>query len=108
MVKSRSAFTTVRSEGGLLPADLLARIVAGQAGGGDAQGDYHLPPNERLNEAISRSWNRLVGAWAGFKDALDKLPADAPATTETRDRWLLVLFSELGFGRLQAARAVET
>jgi hypothetical protein len=107
MAKSRSAFTTVRSEGGLLPADLLTRIVAEQASGLDAQDDYHLPPNERKNEAISRSWNRLVGAWATFKDALARLPPDSPATRETRERWLLVLFSELGFGRLQAAHAVE-
>jgi N-6 DNA Methylase len=107
MARSRSAFTTVRSEGGLLPADLLTRIVSSEADGLHPERDYHLPPNERLNEAISRSWNRLVGAWASFKDARARLPADAPATTETRERWLLVLFSELGFGRLQQARAIE-
>src|SRR5205807_1053635 len=66
-----------------------------------------LPPGERLNEAISRSWNRLVAAWATFRDALARLPEGAPATTETRERWLLVLIGELGFGRLQPARGLE-
>src|SRR5207237_10353270 len=36
-----------------------------------------------------------------------KIATDDPATTVTRERWLLILFSELGFGRLQTARAVE-
>jgi N-6 DNA Methylase len=90
-----------------LPPDLLARIAAGQVDGLDPQRDYHLAPNERLNEAISRSWNRLQAAWTSYKDLLSKLPLGGSATTETRERWLLVLFQELGFGRLQPARTLE-
>jgi hypothetical protein len=102
-------FSTVRSEGGLLPADLLARVVAGdptlESIGAEA---YHLAPGERLGEAISRSWNRLVGAWAGFRETLDGLPpTDRTATEVTRRRWSLVLFQELGYGQLQVARSTE-
>jgi len=81
-------------------------VAAGEIEGLDAQRDYHRPPNERLNEAISRSWNRLQAVWASFHDALRKLPEGASATSETRERWLLVLFEELSFGRLQPARGV--
>jgi hypothetical protein len=104
---SRSLFQTIRSEGGLLPADLLQRVAQGdrELRGLRAE-DYHLT-DLPLNEAIVRSWNRLVGAWVQFRDARRDLPKGDAGTTLTRERWLLILFEELRFGRLQTARAVE-
>jgi hypothetical protein len=63
---SRSSFTTVKTEGAILPADLLQRVADGREVEGLRPEDYHLAANERLNEAISRSWNRLLGVWQGF------------------------------------------
>jgi len=107
-MKARDLFATIRTEGGLLPADLLERISRGD---GDLKGldprSYHLAEDERLNEMISRSWNRMVGAWAGFRAASEKLPETDLGTSSTRERWLLVLFQELGYGRLRAASATE-
>jgi hypothetical protein len=104
---SRSLFQTIRSEGGLLPADLLQRVAQGDRGlGGVRAEDYHLTELP-LNEAIVRSWNRLVGALVQFRDARRYLPSDDAGTTVTRERWLLVLFEELRFGRLQTARAED-
>lgn len=103
MARPRSAFVTVRAEGALLPPDELTRI-ADRTASGMSPSDYHLQPHERINEAISQSWNRLVPAWTGLKDALGKLPIGAAGTSETRERWLLVIFDELGFGRLATAR----
>ncbi len=92
----------------MLPSDLLARIAENDLSlGGLKPTDYHLNPGERLGEMVNRSWNRAMGAWAAFREALGKVAADDPATTITRERWLLILFSEFGFGRIQAARAVE-
>ena len=104
-------FTTIQSEGALLPPDVLRRVenLDGDLGGLSPDA-YHLAPGERLNEAINRSWNRLLGAWKNFRDALEKLPEGDHATTPTRDRWLLPLFQELGYGRLAAvatAREIE-
>jgi N-6 DNA Methylase len=104
----RTMFTTVRSEGALLPPDLLQRIVDNdQSLGGLTPDDYHLPGNERLGEAINRSWNALLGAWASFGGALERLAAGDAGTTITRERWLLPLFQELNYGRLQTAKALE-
>ncbi len=106
--RRRDLFTTIRTEGAILPPDLLQRIAENDRDlKGITPADYHLASGENLNEAITRSWNRLVGAWAGFRDAAARLTADDPGTTETRERWLLVLFQELGYGRLQTSRAVE-
>ena len=97
---SRSTFTTVTTEGAILPADLLQRIAEGRELEGLRPADYHLAPNERLNEAISRSWNRLLGVWESFDEQRKALPEDDRGTTLTRERWLLILFQELGYGRL--------
>lgn len=106
--RARASFITVRSEGAILPSDLLRRIVDGDR---DLDGltpeHYHLVEGERINEAINRAWSRLLGLWAGFRGAAAKLPPGDPATGLTRDRWLLPLFQELGYGRLQPARAIE-
>jgi len=110
MRKSRSnnLFSTVRVEGAILPVDLLQRISDGDKSlDGLTPADYHLVGNEKLNEATNRSWNRMLGAWSAFRAGLEKLPDSDPKTSHTRERWLLPLFQELGFGRLATARAVE-
>ncbi len=99
-------FTTIRTEGTLLPADLLQRISEGTNIDGLTPESYHRP-GEKLNEAINRSWNALQGAWASFKTAQGRLPTDDLGTSITRERWLLPLFRELDYGRLQTAPAVD-
>jgi len=98
---SRTNFTTVKTEGAILPADLLQRVADGRKLAGLKPTDYHLAPNERLNEAVNRSWNRCLGVWQGFDDQRKRLPTTDRGTTLTRERWLLILFQELGYGRLQ-------
>ncbi len=104
----RSSFTSIRVEGAILPPDLLQRVDDGDP---DIEGltpeAFHLDKGEKLNEAISRSWNRLLGAWATFRAAAEKLPEADAGTTVTRERWLLPLFQELGYGRLVTAKAIE-
>lgn len=96
-------FQTVRSEGGLLPVDLLQKLSTNNSDVPGLKGtDYHLVPGEKLNEAISRSWNRLLGIWKHFHDEENRESAGSGhAIGYTRDRWLLPLFQELGYGRLE-------
>ena len=108
MSKRSSIFNTIRTEGAILPAELLQRIVSGDTTlEGLKSTDYHLSPSERLNEAATRSWNRLIGVWQTYKEILNQLPEEAIGTTETRERWLLPLFQELGYGRLQTQKSIE-
>jgi hypothetical protein len=94
--------------GGLLPRELLDRVVAGdKTVPGLDPTDYGLVPGERLNDAITRSWNRLQGVWESFRRALDTLPeSDHTATALTRERWLRPLFDELGFAGLPVAKGL--
>jgi len=108
-MKRINTFGTIRTEGGLLPIDLLVRISKTDASLASlTPTGYHLAEGERLNEAINRSWNRLVGGWAGFRETLSRVsPDDRTATNITRTRWSLVLFQELGYGQLQTAKSPE-
>jgi len=101
-------FTTVRSLGGLLPTSLLRRVAhADRSVEGLRAEDYHLLPGESLRQATSNAWPRVQRAWEAFQAAVQRLGPDAAGTTETRERWLLALFAELGYGRLQTAKAVQ-
>ncbi len=101
MARARDVFTTIRSEGALLPSDFLQRIAEGDKQiPGLAPETYHLPPREKLSEAITRSWNRLVGFWSAFQSASATLKETDAGIGLTRDKWLLPLFQELGYGRL--------
>lgn len=107
-IRNRNTFITIHTEGALLPIDLLQRVRENDASleGLTPQG-YHLAPGEKLNEAINRSWNRLNGLWGAFYTACKRLDKNETGATLTRERWLLPLFQELGFGRPSTARAVE-
>lgn len=105
--RTRDIFTTIHTEGAILPPDLLQRIAEGGDGlDGLRAEDYHRP-GEKLNEVINRAWNVLLAAWTNFHTAREHLPADDIGTTITRERWLLPLFRELDYGRLPTERAVE-
>ena len=98
--------TSIRSVGALLPADVLARVAAGDKDlGGLRSADLHLAPGESPREAANRAWAYLLSVWPAFRDALADLPEGDPAVRLTRERWLLLLFRELGYGRLQSVPA---
>lgn len=106
--RTRNIFTTIKTEGSLLPADLLLQIAEGDQ---DIEGltseSYHLARTERLNEAATRAWNRLQGAWETFSSSIEEVPDSDAGTSLTRERWLLILFQELGYGRLTTHKAFE-
>ena len=106
-VRTPDLFATIHAEGGVLPADLLGRIADGSPLFGIQPSTYGLAGNERFGEAITRSWNRLLGTWAAFSDARGKLAPSDRAGALTRDRWLAILLEELRFGRITRQPALE-
>ncbi|WP_298207635.1 N-6 DNA methylase [Ferrimicrobium sp.] len=108
-MSTTSAGVGVRSIGGLLPAEFLLRLRDPKTDlGGIRPSDYHLGTNERISEIISRSWNRLANAWIGFSKALEELSdQEVSAGALTREKWLSLIFSELGYGRLPSAKSIE-
>ena len=108
MARRTQDFQTIRSEGGLLPQDLLRRVLDPHSGlPGTTAKDYHLAPGERLNEVITQSWNRLRRHWDEFRQVAANLPAGAAGTGLTNDKWSLPLLRELGFGFLPVTAGPE-
>ncbi len=105
--RQHTIFSTVHSEGAILPMDLLLRISDPQNAQleGLTPDAYHLSAI-RLNEAINQAWTRVLGAWQRFKGEQARLSEHESGTTLTRERWLLPLFSELGYGRLLPTKAL--
>ena len=95
---AHSNFITVKTEGGILPAELLQRIADGKVEGVNPT-DYHLGANERPSEAINRAWNRLLGVWQAFQGKMEAIAPTETGTTMTRE-WLLTMLQEFGYGRL--------
>lgn len=105
--RTQEIFATVRTEGLLLPPELLRRIVDLDSGLDGLTPAYYYLSGERINEAISNAWSRLRIAWSNFKTAQAALPERDAGTTLTRERWLLPLFTFLDYGRLQSASTEE-
>ena len=107
--------SSIIASGGLLSRDLLQRVAnpaqerqrrkTERLVGLDAV-DYGLAPGERVQDQIARSWNRLTGLWATFRQAEAALPETGTATSVTRERWLRPLLEELGFAGLPPARGL--
>ena len=108
MPRPNQEFQTVRSEGGLLPPDLLQRVLDPRSTlAGTRPEDYGLSPGERLNEAITHSWNRLRRHYGEFTAAAANLPEVEAGTGLTNDKWSLPLLRELGFGFLPVSAGPE-
>lgn len=91
-------FRAVRAVGTALPAEAIPRANELRMPGQSADA-YQLPPGMAVNGAIARAWEAMLAAHRAWRTALDRLPGGDPATKLTRDKWLLPLLYELGWGR---------
>jgi hypothetical protein len=99
-------FSTIRTEGALLPPDVLQQIASGKAEG-LRPADYHLPEGYKLNEAITQSWDLLKKHWKTFQEARANLSDTDTGTEITNRHWLLPLFRELDYGHLATSPAPQ-
>jgi hypothetical protein len=95
--------STIRIVGGLLPADVMAGVLAGSVDGLTSN-DYHLG-GEQPKAAAARVWTHLLGVYRRYRDDLAKLPDGDAAVGVTRERWLSILLTELGYGRVSTTPA---
>ncbi len=105
--RQRSAFTTIESEGALLPVDVLQRISQMDAGVGGMSAEAYHCGGEKLNEVISDAWTALLRVWRAFQEAREHLPADENGERLTRERWLLPLFRKLDYGQLYPVQPLQ-
>jgi hypothetical protein len=99
-----SSFRFVRTVGTVLTAESLVSASELRMPGQSAA-DYQLPPGMAVNGAVARAWDTMLAAHREWHKALEKLPDGDPAIKVTREKWLLPLLYELGWGRVEAVPA---
>ena len=99
-----TAFQAITVVGGVVPPSLLGRIQSGEVN--DARSitpaSFHLAGTETVRDAASRTWMYLQSAWRAWRDSdTAKRPdGQGAGTGEARQKWLLVLLRELGYGQV--------
>ncbi|EHB48619.1 putative type II DNA modification enzyme [Mycolicibacterium rhodesiae JS60] len=93
-----SAFRAVRTTGTALPPEAVPRASHLRMPGQTAS-EYELPPGMAVNGAVARAWEAMLAAHRQWRAALTRLPEHDAATKLTREKWLLPLLYELGWGR---------
>lgn len=93
-----NVFKAVRTVGTALPAEAIPRTNELRMPGQTAEA-YQLSPGMAVNGAIARAWEAMLAAHRTWRTALERLPEADAATKLTRDKWLLPLLYELGWGR---------
>jgi len=87
-------YTAIRSEGNLIPLDLLDRIVREEVPGQKAA-DFGLPKGARLGDEIARAWSDAQDYWHVFRRRAAELPPQETGTSLTRERWMARLLNDL-------------
>lgn len=93
-----NVFKAVRTVGTALPSEAIPRANELRMPGQTAEA-YQLSPGMTVNAAIARAWEAMLAAHRAWRTALQRLPGGDAATRLTRDKWLLPLLYELGWGR---------
>lgn len=99
------SFQAITVVGGVLPPAMLGRIQTGnlQDRTGLDPASYFLSGRETIGDAASRSWSYLKGVWRDWQDVDARKGAIGPGTGDARQRWLLILLRELGYGQVPPA-----
>ncbi|MCL4439536.1 MAG: restriction endonuclease, partial [Firmicutes bacterium] len=97
-------FPSIRVEGAILSPDILEKLDNSI---GQRPSDFGLDNNTRVKDEIARAWADAQDYWRIFQRKLETLKAESPATTETRNLWVVPLLGLLGYQLEYQPRGVE-
>jgi hypothetical protein len=98
-------YPNIRIEGAILSPDILDRLD--EAAIGQRPADFGLEANIKVKDEIARAWADAQDYWRIFQRKLDALKTESPATTETRNLWMVPLLGLLGYQLEYQAKAAE-
>ena len=101
-----ASFPSVRLEGGLLGPGLLDELVAGDLPG-QRPADFGLDGRRGLTAELAAAFADARAYWIAFGRRLERLREGDPATTATRDAWVVPLLGLLGYELQPNRRAHE-
>jgi hypothetical protein len=107
-ITTELAYQAIRIEGGLIPADELARLTTLQSEEKTEQKEAHygIPKGLKLRDEIARYWKIAQNLWMDFQSLRQRQDLDAHQIT-VRDFLVPLLRDVLGFTDLTAGTTVE-
>ncbi|MGY6217088.1 Eco57I restriction-modification methylase domain-containing protein [Methylolobus aquaticus] len=88
------SYPSIRIEGAILSPDILERI---EESPGQRAADFGLESSVKVKDEIARAWADAQDYWRIFQRKLETLRPESPATTETRQQWIMPLLGLLGY-----------
>lgn len=98
------SYPSIRIEGSILSPDILERL---EDAPGQRPADFNLDTGIKVKDEIARAWADAQDYWRIFQRKLESLKPDSPATTETRQQWIVPLLGLLGYQLEYQAKGVE-
>ncbi len=98
------SYPSIRIEGAILSPDILQRL---EEAPGQRPADFGLDTGTKVKDEIARAWADAQDYWRIFQRKLDSLKPESPATTETRQQWIVPLLGLLGYQLEYQAKGVE-
>lgn len=98
------SYSSIRIEGSIFSPDILDRL---EDAIGQKPADFGLDGSIKVKDEIARAWADAQDYWRIFQRKLDTLKHDSPATTETRNLWVVPLLGLLGYQLEYQARGAE-
>lgn len=87
-------YPSIRIEGSILSPDLIDRL---EELPGQRSADFGLDSGSKVKDEIARAWADAQDYWRMFHRKLEALRPEAPATTETRNLWIVPLLGLLKY-----------
>jgi len=87
-------YPSIRIEGAILAPDILERL---EDAPGQRPADFGLDGATKVKDEIARAWADAQDYWRIFQRKIETIKVDSPATTETRQQWIMPLLGLLGY-----------
>ncbi|MDY0038923.1 MAG: hypothetical protein RBS57_01325 [Desulforhabdus sp.] len=87
-------YPSIRIEGAILSSDILEKLDDAV---GQRPADFGFEPTAKVKDEIARAWADAQEYWRIFNRRIEGLKTDSPATTETRNQWIVPLLGLLGY-----------
>ena len=97
-------YPSIRIEGSILSPDILEKL---EEANGQHPADFGLETSVKVKDEIARAWADAQDYWRIYQRKLETLKEDSPATTETRNLWIVPLLGLLGYQLEFEAKSIE-
>lgn len=97
-------YPSIRIEGSILSPDILEKL---EEANGQRPADFGLETSDKVKDEIARAWADAQDYWRIYQRKLETLKEDSPATTETRNLWIVPLLGLLGYQLEFEAKSID-